>query len=68
MKKSRWKPKIEETYYSVYIGNHVTVFEQKWVGCGIDKMLYKIQNVFKTEVEAEQKRQKILKEFLKNGN
>ena len=49
--KKRWKPNINEEYYSV--DQWLTTYSDDWGGEDFNEMLYEYRNVFKTGVEAE---------------
>lgn len=48
---NRWKPEIDEEYYS--LGRDGSVMNDEWVGLSIDCDRFKIGNCFQTEEEAE---------------
>lgn len=49
---NRWKPEIDEEYYS--LGSDGSVMNDEWVGLDIDNDRFDIGNCFKTKEEAKQ--------------
>lgn len=59
-----YRPKLGETYYSIYMGSDFVVTDYEWASDSIDEGHYLIGNVFRTEHEAEDKLNEI-KQILK---
>lgn len=64
MAQKRWKPKINEVYYYIYIYNLLAIGADINWGCRSDKKRIKYRNCFRTKKEARAKLAQI-KQLLK---
>lgn len=65
IEKLRWKPKYDETYYTIHLFPlDSPVKRHRWIDDNIDKGFYQTNNCFKTKEEAEAKFEQIKKLLL----